>query len=69
MNSFRIHEPFINIANNDLLFEQYRMAINRGKYDIEVQNDDTIKHNQFVLILCNRHSIDWMEYIYVKDVF
>ena len=29
-----------------MLFEQYRIDINRDKYDVYVQNDDTIKHNQ-----------------------
>ena len=29
-----------------MLFEQYRMALNWDKYDIEVRNDDTIKRNQ-----------------------
>ena len=36
MNIFGIREPCIEIAKNELLFEQYRMALNRKKYDIEV---------------------------------
>ena len=28
-----------------MLFEQYRMALNPDKYDIEVRNDDAIKRN------------------------
>ena len=31
------------IANSELLFEQYRMALNQDKYEIEVRNDDAIK--------------------------
>ena len=31
-----------------MLFEQYRMALNRDKYDIEVRNDDAIKRNQIL---------------------
>ena len=29
-----------------MLFEQYIIALNRDKYEIEVQNDDAIKRNQ-----------------------
>ena len=46
MNPFGIHEPCINIAKNELIFEQYIMSLNWDKYDIEVQNDDAIKRNQ-----------------------
>ena len=46
MNSFYTSKPCINIANIEVLFEQYRMAINRGKYDIEVWDDDSIKRNR-----------------------
>ena len=44
-NPLDIDKPCINIANSELLFEQYRMALKRDKYDIEVQYDDTIKRN------------------------
>ena len=46
INPFGIHEPCINIAKNELIFEQYIMALNQGKYDIEVRNYDAIKRNQ-----------------------
>ena len=46
MNPFHICVPYIKISKSELLFEQYRMALNRDKYDIEVQNDDAIKRNQ-----------------------
>ena len=45
MNPFDIRVPCIKIANSELLFEQYRMALNRDKYDIEVRNYDAIKRN------------------------
>ena len=45
MNPFDICEPCIIISKRELLFEQYRMALNWDKYDIEVQNDDAIKRN------------------------
>ena len=45
-NPFEIGKPCINIASRELLFEKHRMAIKRYKYDIEVQNDDSIKCNR-----------------------
>ena len=45
MNTFGIYEPYIKIAKNHLIFEQYRMALNWDKCDIEVQNDGTINCN------------------------
>ena len=48
MNPFGIHEPCIKISNNELIFEQYRTALNQEKHEIEVQNDDAIKRNQIL---------------------
>ena len=46
MNPFDICAPCIKITKSELLFEQYRMALSRGNYDIEDQNYDAIKCNQ-----------------------
>ena len=46
MNPFYIVKPCIKIAKSEVLFEIYRMAIYQDKYDVEVQNDDKIKHNR-----------------------
>ena len=46
MNPFDIRVPCINITNNELLFEQYRMTLNWDKYEIEVRHDDAIKRNK-----------------------
>ena len=46
MNPFDISKPFIKISKSELLFEQYRMALKRDKYDIEVRDDDAIKCNR-----------------------
>ena len=40
MNPFEIGKPCMIIARREMLFEQYIMAINQDKYDIEVRNDD-----------------------------
>ena len=49
-----IHEPCINIANSEILFEQYRMALNQEKDDSEVRNDDTIKSKKIFFNLMQR---------------
>ena len=36
MNPFDISKPCIKIAKSEVLFEKYRMALNREKYEIEV---------------------------------
>ena len=48
MNPFEIGKPCIIISRSELLFEKYKMALNQGKYDIEVQNDDAIKRNLII---------------------
>ena len=47
MNPFDIGKPCIQIAKSELLFEQYRMAHKRDKYEIEVRDDDAIKRSGF----------------------
>ena len=46
------------MEKSELLFEQYRMALNWDKYDIQIRNDDAIKRNQilfdFILLMFNR---------------
>ena len=48
MNPFDIGVRCINIARSELLFKIYIMALNRDKYDIEVQNYYAIKRNQIL---------------------
>ena len=48
MDPFGINEPCIKIAKNQLIFEQYRITINRDKSDIEVKNDDAIKRKRLL---------------------
>ena len=53
-NPFDIGVPCIKITKSELLFEQYRMALNWEKYDIEFLNDDAIKHNQILFDFMQR---------------
>ena len=62
MNPFGINEPCINIAKNQLVFEQCRMVLNREKYDIQVQNDYAIN--------CNPLLFDFMQRTFNRlDIF
>ena len=45
-NKIGIDQPFIKIANSELLFEKYRMALKRDKDTIEIQKDDAIERFQ-----------------------
>ena len=44
-NPMVIDRPCIKVANNEVLFEKYRMALKRDKDAIEIQGDDAIKRN------------------------
>ena len=58
MNPFDIHASCINIVKSETLFEQYRMALNREKHNIEVQNDNVIKRKLIFFDLMQRdHEI------------
>ena len=35
MNSLGINQPCLTIANNEVLFEKYRIALKREKYEID----------------------------------
>ena len=39
-NPLGIDKSCIKIANNEVLFEKYRMALKRDKYAIEILKDD-----------------------------
>ena len=66
MNPFGIHETCIKIANSEVLFEQYILAINEGKYDIEVQNDDAIKRNRIFYHFMKK-TFNRMDELYLRE--
>ena len=45
-NPVGINWPCINIANNEVLFEQYRIALKRDKYAIDIDGEDAIDSNR-----------------------
>ena len=68
MNIFDIRVPFINIANIELLFKQYRMALNRETYYIEVENDDAIKRNRIFFDFM-QPTLNRLDGLYVHERF
>ena len=52
MNPLGIKQPCLTIANNELLFEQYRIALKREKDAIDIEGEDEIKRNRLFLISC-----------------
>ena len=66
MCPFDIRVPFINVAKSELLFEQYRMALNGDKYDIEVRNDYAIKSNR---IFCDivQQTFNRIDILYLRE--
>ena len=66
MNSFDIIKPCIKVARSEVLFEQYRMPLNRYKYDIEVQNDDAIKRNRILFDFVQR-TFNYLYGLYLHE--
>ena len=63
MNPFDIGKQCIKIAKSELFFEQYRIVLKRGKYDIEVRDDYAIKRKQiFLFYATNVQSSVWIIY-------
>ena len=67
MNTFYICVTCINIEKSELSFEQYRMALNWDKYDIEVRNDDTIKCNQIFFDFMQQTS-NCLDELYLREI-
>ena len=66
MNPFEIIKPSIIIAGRELLFKQYRMALKRDKYDIELQNDDAINCNQIFFDFIQR-TFNCLDGLYLHE--
>ena len=41
-----IKKPCIIIANNEVLFEKYKIALKRDKYAIDIEGEDAINRNR-----------------------
>ena len=46
MNPLGIKQPFIMISKNEVLFEQYRIALKRDKDAIDIEGEDVINRNR-----------------------
>ena len=45
MNPLGIKQPCIMIANNEVLFEKYKIALKRDKDAIDIEGEDAINRN------------------------
>ena len=65
-NPLGIKQPCIIIANNEVLFEQYKIVLKRDKDEIDIEGEDEIKRNQlffdFMLIM-----FDHLNQLYEKE--
>ena len=52
INTLRINQPCLTIANNEVLFEKYRIALKRDKDAIDTDGEDAINSNRLFLISC-----------------
>ena len=68
INPFDSHVPCIKIKKSELLFEQYRMDLNQEKYDIEIQNDDTIERNQILFDFMQR-TFNHLDGLYSREIY
>ena len=46
MNPLGIQQPCLTIANNEVLFEKYRIALKRDKDAINIYGEDAIDSNR-----------------------
>ena len=68
MKPFDIRLPCIKITKSELLFDQYRMALNQIKYDIEVRNYDAIKHNQMLFDFMQQ-TFNRLGGLYLREIY
>ena len=54
MNQLGIDQPCLMIANNEVLFEKYRIALKREKYAIGIDGEDEIYSNRLFFDLMLR---------------
>ena len=68
MNPFDIVKSCIKIAESEVLFEQYRIALKRDKYGIAVRDDDALKRNRILSDSMQRMFIS-LDGLYMDENF
>ena len=63
---FDIIKPCIKIAKSEVLFKEYRMALNWDKYDIEVRDDDAINRN-WLLFDFTQQTFSCLDGLYMDE--
>ena len=66
MNPLGIKQPCIMIAKNEVLFEQYIIALKRDKDTIDIEGEDEIKRNRIFFDFMIR-MFDHLNQLYEKE--
>ena len=67
-NPLGIKQPCIMIAKNEVLFEQYRIALKQDKYAIDIEGEDEIKRNRLFFDFMLR-TFDHLNQLYEMEKF
>ena len=65
MNPLGIDQPCLKIANNEVLFEKYRIALKRDKDEIDIDGEDAINRNRIFFDFMLR-MFDHLNQLYEK---
>ena len=68
MNPLVIDQPCLTIANNEVLFEIYRIALKRDKDAIDIDGDDAIDSNRLFFYFMLR-MFDHLNQLYEMEKF
>ena len=68
MNPLGIKQPCLMIAKNEVLFEQYRIALKRNKDAIDIDGDDAIDSNRLFFDFVLR-MFDHLNQLYEMEKF
>ena len=66
MNPLGIDQPCLNIANNEVLFEKYKIALKWDKDAIDIEGEDAINRNRLFFNLMLR-MFDHLNQLYEME--
>ena len=66
MNPLGIKQPCLTFANNEVLFEQYKIALKRDKDAIDIDGEDAINSNQLFFDFMLR-MFDYLNQLYEME--
>ena len=68
MNPLGIKQPCLTIANNEVLFEQYKISLKRDKDAIDIDGEDAINRNRLFFDFILR-MFDHINQLYEMEKF